>query len=59
MIVDPDGPACGPGCPGHGCLEAWASGSALAREARAAAAREPAGRSAARSQRGAMSAARL
>ena len=43
MIVDPDGPACGPGCPGHGCLEAWASGSALAREARIAAAREPAG----------------
>jgi glucokinase len=43
MIVDPDGPDCGPGCPGHGCLEAWISGSALAREARAAAAREPAG----------------
>ncbi len=43
MIVDPDGPACGPGCPGHGCLEAWISGSALAREARAVATREPDG----------------
>ena len=43
MIVDPDGPDCGPGCPGHGCLEAWISGSALAREARAAAALEPDG----------------
>jgi glucokinase len=43
MIVDPDGPDCGPGCPSHGCLEAWTSGSALAREACAAAAREPAG----------------
>jgi glucokinase len=40
MIVDPDGPPCGPGCPSHGCLEAWTSGSALAREARAAAARD-------------------
>jgi glucokinase len=43
MIVDPDGPACGPGCPSHGCLEAWTSGSALEREARALAAREPDG----------------
>lgn len=42
MIVDPDGPACGPGCPGRGCLESRVSGTALAREARAAAAREPA-----------------
>ncbi len=40
MIVDPDGPPCGPGCPSHGCLEAWTSGTALAREARAAAARD-------------------
>jgi glucokinase len=36
LIVDPDGPDCGPGCPGHGCLEALVSGTALAREARAA-----------------------
>ena len=35
MVVEPDGPPCGPGCPSHGCLEALASGSALAREARA------------------------
>src|SRR5580704_129470 len=42
MIVAPDGPACGPGCPSRGCLEAVASGSALARDARAAAARDPA-----------------
>jgi glucokinase len=41
MIVLPDGPECGPGCPGHGCLESLVSGSALAREARAAALREP------------------
>ena len=43
MIVVADGPACGPGCRSRGCLEALSSGSALAREARAAAAREPAG----------------
>jgi glucokinase len=43
MIVDADGPDCGPGCPSHGCLESFVSGSALAREARAAAAREPGG----------------
>jgi glucokinase len=42
MVVAPDGPDCGPGCPGHGCLEALVSGSALARDARAAAARNPA-----------------
>ena len=41
MIVLPDGPDCGPGCPSRGCLEALVSGSALAREARAAARREP------------------
>ena len=43
MIVAPDGPDCGPGCPSHGCLEALISGSALARDARAAAAADPAG----------------
>jgi len=43
MIVDPDGPPCGPGCPSHGCLEAWTSGTALAREARAAAQRDGGG----------------
>jgi len=43
MIIDRDGPDCGPGCPSHGCLEAFVSGSALAREARALAARDPRG----------------
>ena len=42
MIVAPDGPDCGPGCPSRGCLEALTSGSALAREASAAAALDPA-----------------
>jgi glucokinase len=41
MIVWADGPDCGPGCPSHGCLEALASGSALVRAARRAAAAEP------------------
>ena len=31
MIVDPDGPECPGNCPGRGCLEALASGTALAR----------------------------
>ena len=35
MVVDMDGPPCFGTCPNHGCLEAVASGSALAREARA------------------------
>lgn len=37
MVLDPDGPACG--CGNRGCLEALASGSAIAREGRDAAAR--------------------
>jgi glucokinase len=41
MVVWADGPDCGPGCPSHGCLEALASGSALVREARRAAAADP------------------
>lgn len=36
MVLSPDGPACGPGCRSRGCLEALASGSALARDAVAA-----------------------
>jgi glucokinase len=36
MVVDEDGPPCFGDCPGHGCLEALASGSALARDAKAA-----------------------
>jgi glucokinase len=42
MVIDPDGPDCGPGCPSRGCLEAFVSGTALAREALTAARREPA-----------------
>lgn len=34
MVVDLDGPRCQGNCPNHGCLEAVASGTALAREAR-------------------------
>ncbi|MCS7179425.1 MAG: ROK family protein [Anaerolineae bacterium] len=34
MVVEPSGPPCG--CGGYGCLEAVASGTAIAREARAA-----------------------
>lgn len=33
VVVNPAGPSCGPGCPNRGCLEALASGTALAREA--------------------------
>jgi glucokinase len=36
MVVDADGPRCFGACPGRGCLEALASGSALARDAAAA-----------------------
>jgi glucokinase len=32
MVVDIDGPPCQGNCPNHGCLEAVASGTALARE---------------------------
>jgi glucokinase len=42
MIVAPDGDPCD--CGNRGCLEAMASGSALGRLARAAAARDPGGR---------------
>ncbi len=41
MVVSADGPDCGPGCPSRGCLEAFASGTALAREAHRAAAEHP------------------
>jgi glucokinase len=39
MIIAPDGPRCS--CGAHGCFEALASGSALARAGREAAAAEP------------------
>jgi len=41
MVIEADGPRCQGACPNHGCLEAMASGTALAREARAAATAEP------------------
>jgi glucokinase len=40
MVVDVDGPPCQGNCPNNGCLEAVASGTALAREAAAAAERD-------------------
>ncbi|MGH2887561.1 MAG: ROK family protein [Solirubrobacteraceae bacterium] len=33
VVIDLNGPPCGPNCPNHGCVEAMASGTALAREA--------------------------
>ena len=41
MVVEMDGPPCQGNCPNRGCLEAVASGTALAREAREAAERAP------------------
>jgi glucokinase len=41
MVVDKDGPPCQGNCPNHGCIEALASGTALGREGREVAAREP------------------
>jgi glucokinase len=40
-VVEFDGPRCQGSCPNRGCLEAVASGTALAREGRLAAEREP------------------
>jgi glucokinase len=42
IILNPDGPLCG--CGIHGCFEAYASGTALTRMAREAAAADPEGR---------------
>jgi len=41
MVIDLDGPPCQGNCPNRGCVEALASGTALAREARRAAAEQP------------------
>lgn len=41
VVIDIDGPRCQGNCPNHGCVEAFASGTALGREGREAAAREP------------------
>jgi len=40
-VIAMDGPPCQGNCPGHGCVETLASGTALGREGRAAAEREP------------------
>jgi glucokinase len=40
-VIDLDGPKCQGNCPNYGCVEALASGTALAREGREAAEREP------------------
>lgn len=42
IILNPDGPVCG--CGNHGCFEAYASGTALTRMGREAAADDPLGR---------------
>jgi glucokinase len=42
MVIDINGPRCQGNCPNHGCFEAMASGTALAREARVIAAQQPA-----------------
>ena len=41
MVIDMDGPPCQGNCPNRGCVEALASGTALAREALRIAARAP------------------
>src|SRR5688500_12620467 len=41
MVVDLDGPRCQGSCPNRGCIETFASGTALARDGRAAAERAP------------------
>jgi glucokinase len=41
MVIDGDGPPCQGNCPNHGCLETFASGTAMARDGRAAAAGAP------------------
>lgn len=41
VVIDKNGPRCQGNCPNHGCVEALASGTALGREGRLAAVREP------------------
>lgn len=40
-VIEVDGPRCQGNCPGRGCVETLASGTAIGREGRAAAEREP------------------
>jgi glucokinase len=41
IVIDRNGPPCQGNCPNHGCVETFASGTALAREARRLAAERP------------------
>jgi glucokinase len=41
MVIDQDGPRCQGNCPNNGCLEAFASGTAIGREGVEAAEQEP------------------
>jgi glucokinase len=41
MVIDEDGPPCQGSCPNNGCLETFASGTALSRDGTAAAGRAP------------------
>ncbi len=41
VVIEMDGPRCQGNCPNRGCVEAFASGTALGREGREAAEREP------------------
>jgi glucokinase len=41
IVVEEDGLPCQGNCPNHGCVETYASGTALAREGKAAAERQP------------------
>ena len=41
IVIEQDGPPCQGNCPGHGCVEALASGTALAREATRLAGEQP------------------
>jgi glucokinase len=41
VVIQADGPPCQGNCPNHGCVETFASGTAIAREGKAVAEREP------------------
>ncbi len=41
VVVDENGPPCQGNCPNHGCVETYASGTAIARHGKAVAEREP------------------
>src|SRR5207248_2019032 len=51
VVVQADGPPCQGSCPGRGCLETMASGTAIARDAQAMAGRRPDGALAAAARR--------